>query len=100
MTEVSSRPRTGRSLSGTRGDGRVGDVVEVAAETVVVNGGRGAEQLDGSLGADEATSAEWGQFADRFTVSGHDEGLTLDKGAHDATAVVPKLSLADLTAHG
>ena len=57
-TEVSSRPRAGRSLSGTRCDGLRGYVVEVDAETVVVDRRNGPEQLDGSLGADEAMPSQ------------------------------------------
>ena len=34
MTEVSNRPRSGRSSLGTGGDGLVGDLVKVAAESV------------------------------------------------------------------
>ncbi len=98
-TEVSSRPRSGRSLLGTRGDGLVGDVVEVAAESVVVDRWCGPEQFDRGFGSYESVATERGEFADWLTVAGDDERLALDEGAHDAAAVVSKLSLADLGAH-
>ena len=57
MTDVSRRPRSGRSLLGTRGDGLVGDSVEVLAELAVVDRGSGSEEFDGGFGSYEAVTA-------------------------------------------
>lgn len=98
-TEASSRPSAGRVSLGARGDGLVGDVVELVAKSVVVDSRRGSEQLDGRFGSYESVPTHGCELADRFTVPCDDRGLVLDERAHDAAALVAKLSLADLSTH-
>jgi len=83
-----------------RGNGLIGELVEVAQKMGVVDRCRGSEQFDGSFGSYESVTAEWGELADWLAVSSDDEGLPFDEGAHYLAAVVSEFSLADLSTHG
>jgi hypothetical protein len=57
------------------------------------------ERLGHNYDIDEPIPAQWPQLPHRPAVSGHHERLTIVKGSHDPTAVVPQLALTDLLGH-
>ncbi len=71
------------------------DLVEIGAETAGVDGGGVAEHRGDRVGRDEAVAAQRRELADRGSVSGDDEGLTLIEAPHDLATVVAELSLRD-----
>jgi len=74
-TDVSMRPRNGRSGSGTRLDVRGRHAIEIVTQSLPVNVGRSLERRDGGVGANEATPAQRGEFSDGNAVSRHDVGV-------------------------
>src|SRR5256885_15413492 len=98
-TDVSSTPRRGRGASVTRRDALIGNPVQIGPEGPVINGRRRAEQRHGGLSGDETVAPQRGQFADRHTVTRHDERLARIEPTHDLPAVIAQLPLCDLLGH-
>jgi hypothetical protein len=77
----------------------VEDRIDVGSEPGTVQDWSAREECDGCVGAHEPTLPNRRQLTDRDAVTGHDERLAAVERAHDLTAFVPKLSLADLSRH-
>ncbi len=92
-------PRWGRWGSGTRAGVLGCNAVEVGAKPGQVDAWSATEHGDGGIGAHEPVPPKGSQFTDGYTVSGDDEALTLVQSPHDLAAVVPKLSLGDISSH-
>ena len=73
--------------------------VKIGAEALVVNSRCRVEQRHGSVGGNETAPVERRELADGHTVTSHDEALPLVDLAHDLAALVPELSLCDLSRH-
>jgi len=73
--------------------------IDVGSEPRTVEDWSAREQSDGCVGAHEPTLSERHQLADRDAVAGDDERLSTVERPHDLAALVPKLSLADLSRH-
>ena len=74
-------------------------VIKVVAQPGEIDAGCALECRYCCLGVDEPVATQWGQFADRNTVSGHDERLALVELAHDLAAVVAQFALRDFGSH-
>jgi hypothetical protein len=92
--------RSWRGSSRTRHRFLICGGVEIRSEALVVDARRGPEHGHRGVGCHESVATEWGELADRDAVARHDERPALVELSHDLTALVPELSLADLTAHG
>jgi hypothetical protein len=77
----------------------VDDSIDVGSESPAVDDRSAREEGDGCVGADEPTLPERRQLADRDSVTGDDEHLAAVERAHDLAALVPELSLTDLSRH-
>src|SRR5215207_10039836 len=98
-TDVSSNPRSGRA-SATWKHVLAGGGVQICSEALVADAGRTLEHRNRGLGGHEAVPTQRGEFTDRLTVTGDDEGLTLIECAHDLPALIAQLPLGDLSTHG
>ena len=98
-TEVSTRPRAGREASAKGHDVLAGGAIEVGSEPVELQARSASERGESRLGAYEPMPTQRGELADRDSIPGHDEGLTLVKLAHYLAAVIAKLTLSDLFGH-
>ena len=77
----------------------VDDRVDVGSESFTVEDRSAREEGDRCVGAHELTLPERRQLADRDAVTGDDEHLATIERAHDLAALVPELSLTDLSRH-
>src|SRR2546423_414243 len=98
-TEVSTSPRGGRVVSGTRRRVLRRDAIELIAKTLGVDARSATENGDGRFGADKPMATKRGQLSHWNTVASDHEGLAFVELAHDLTALIAKLSLGDLAAH-
>lgn len=92
-------PCGGRGTSATRRYLLAGGPVQICSEPVEPHPGSAPERGDGRFGADESMPAQRGKLADRGSVPGHNERLTLVKLAHDVATAVAQLPLGDLFGH-
>jgi len=67
--------------------------VEVLTELYVVDAGSLAEDGYGRVGLYEPMPTKRGELPDRYSISGHDKGLTVIETTHDLAALVAQLSL-------
>jgi hypothetical protein len=77
----------------------VDDRIDVGSESPTVDDRGAREEGDGCVGTHEPTLPDRRQLADRDAVTGNDERLAAVERAHDLAAVVPELSLTDLSRH-
>jgi hypothetical protein len=77
----------------------VDDSIHVGSESLAVDDRSARKEGDGCVGAHEPTLPERRQLADRDSVTGDDEHLAAVERAHDLAALVPELSLTDLSRH-
>jgi hypothetical protein len=77
----------------------VEDRIDVGSESPTVDDRSAGEEGDGCVGAHEPALSQRRQLADRDAVPGHDERLAAVERAHDLAALVPELSLTDLSRH-
>jgi hypothetical protein len=82
-----------------RRDLLAGGPIEVGSQTVELHARSAPERRHSRLCTDESTPTQWGKFADRDPVPGHNEGLALVKLAHNLAAVIAELTLGDLSGH-
>lgn len=75
-------------------------LVEVLSEPLPVDARCPGEGRDGTFGRHEEAITERDELADGHAVAAHHERLSSVQGAHDLAALVAKLSLGDLPAHG
>lgn len=92
-------PCDGRGASATRRDLLAGGPIEICSEPVEPHPRSAPERSDGRLGAYESMPAQRGKLADRDSIPGHDERLTLVKLAHNVAAAIAQLPLGDLFGH-
>lgn len=92
-------PCGARRRSATGRDLLAGRVIKVGTELVDIDAWCALESRYCGVGADEPMATQWGQLADRNTISGHDERLALVELAHDLAAVVAQLALGDFGSH-
>ena len=93
-------PRSARWGSGTRAEVLGCNAVEVGAKPSQVDARSATEYGDGGIGLHEPVPPKRSQFTDGHAVAGDDEALALVQPPHDLTALVPKLSLGDVSGHG
>jgi hypothetical protein len=77
----------------------VEDRIDVGSESPTVDDRSAGEEGDGCVGAHEPTFPERHELAHRDAVTGDDEHLAAVERAHDLAALVPELSLTDLSRH-
>ena len=92
-------PRWARGESGTRAGVLGCNAVEVVAEPGQVDTRSAPEHLDGSVGIHEPVAPKRGQLPDGYTMPGDDESLTPVQSPHDFAAVVPELTLGNVSCH-
>lgn len=93
-------PRWARGELGTRAGVLGCDAVEVGAKPGQVDTRSAPEHRDGSVGTHEPVAPQRGQLPDGNAMPGDDEGLTPVQSPHDLAAVVPELTLGDVSRHG
>jgi hypothetical protein len=77
----------------------VEDRIDVGSESPTVDDRSAGEEGDGCVGAHEPTLPKGRQLPDWNAVTGDDEHLAAVERAHDLAALVPELSLTDLSRH-
>jgi hypothetical protein len=92
-------PRWARGDSGT-GAGVLGcNAVEVSAKLRQVDARSAPEHSDGGVGIHEPVATKWSQFPNWYAMPGDDEALTPVQSPHYLAAVVPELTLCDISSH-
>ena len=92
-------PCGARGALATRRDLLAGGPIEICSEPLEFDSRSAPERGDGRLGADESMPAQRGKLADRDSIPGHHELLTLVELAHNLAAVIAQLPLSDLFGH-
>ena len=90
-------PRWAREDSGTRARILGCNAVEVDTKPGQVDVRSATENCDGGVGTHEPVPPKWGQLPDGHAMPGDDEGLTPIQSPHDFAAVVPELTLGDVS---
>jgi len=99
-TEVSMTPLGARGESGTRAGVLGRDLIEVVAKPGKVDARCTPEHGDCGLCRYEPVSTQGSQLSDGYAVPSHHEAFAAIESPHDLAAVVPELSLGDVSDHG
>jgi hypothetical protein len=73
--------------------------IDIVSEPRAIEEWGPCEECDGCIGTHEPALPKRRQLPDGDTVAGDDERLPAIERPHDLSALVPKLSLADLSCH-
>ena len=92
-------PRGAREDSDTRAGILGCNAVEVGTKPGQVDARSATENCDGRVGTHEPVASKWGDLPDGHAMPGDDERLTPVQSPHDLAAVVPELTLGDVSSH-